>query len=223
MLGPRLTAASSRERWRPRPCPANSARPRFLVILALAAQLRGNPTEREAAFAELLRLEAAHQTTCGPATHAPVAIHVGGLEGELEDEGALASLFGRFGTVLAATLRVRREVKNGKQVVSWALVSFGSAAEAQAAIDASADLSAHYAGLVMRTVDEAQVAQSPGAMGDVMRIGCRDTAPCARSGSSNNERTGFYSRSRHLGATVAVEAPFPIEAPLASFRRLSHS
>ena len=35
------------------------------------------------------------------------AIHVGGLEGELEDEAALGSLFGRFGAVLAVTLRVR--------------------------------------------------------------------------------------------------------------------
>ena len=47
------------------------------------------------------------------------AIHVGGLEGALEDEAALSALFGRFGTVLAATLRVRREVKDGKPVVSW--------------------------------------------------------------------------------------------------------
>ena len=63
------------------------------------------------------------------------AIHVGGLEGdELEDEAKLATLYGRFGTVLAATLRVRRE--DGK--VSWALVSFGSAAGAGAALDGTA-------------------------------------------------------------------------------------
>jgi hypothetical protein len=135
---------------------------------SLASRLRGDATEREAAFAELLRLEADHTAT-PTATTIPVAIHVGGLEGRLEDEAELASLFGRFGTVLAATLRVRREVKNGKQVVSWALLSFGSAAEAQAAIDAAADLRAQHVGLVLRAVDEAQVAQSAGAMGDVMR------------------------------------------------------
>ena len=49
-------------------------------------------------------------------------IHVGGLEGELEDEKKLVTLFGRYGTVLAATLRVRRGIKNGKAVVSWCVV-----------------------------------------------------------------------------------------------------
>ena len=82
---------------------------------------------------------------------------------------ALASLFGRFGTVLAATLRVRREVKNGKAVVSWALVSFSSAAEAEAALAGSADLAAQHTGLVTRKVDEVQAAHSTGAMGEVMR------------------------------------------------------
>jgi len=94
----------------------------------LAAQLAsGGADAREASYAELLAIEAEHHRLhdanaagrggggCGG-----VAIHVGGLEGpELEDETALASLFGRFGTVLAATLRVRREVKHGKAVVSW--------------------------------------------------------------------------------------------------------
>ena len=55
----------------------------------------------------------------------PVVVHVGGLEGVLEDEAALAALFGRFGVVLAATLRVRREVKHGKQVTGPTAISHG--------------------------------------------------------------------------------------------------
>jgi hypothetical protein len=51
-------------------------------------------------------------------------------------------------------------------VVSWALVSFGSVAEARAALDGAADL--HAPGLVVRKVDEIQAAHSAGAMGEVM-------------------------------------------------------
>ena len=80
-------------------------------------------------------------------------IHIGGLgasnsalgSGVLEDELALAELFGQFGEVLEVTLRLRRE--GGK--VSWALLSYGSADEAQvkqppqnssALLDAESDL-----------------------------------------------------------------------------------
>eukprot|EP01048_Picozoa_sp_COSAG05_P024010 COSAG05_NODE_5453_length_1169_cov_1.528037_1_plen_207_part_01 len=103
----------------------------------LVAKLRGSAGEREAAYTELFRREAEHHAKNGGSrggrgtdsgsTRMPSAIHVGGLEGELEDEVALAKVFGRFGTVLAATLRVRREGKK----VSWALVSFGSVEQAQ--------------------------------------------------------------------------------------------
>jgi hypothetical protein len=71
--------------------------------------------------------------------------------------------------VLAVTLLVRHEVKAGKQVVSWALVSFCSAAGAQAALDGTADLSAQHTGMVTKKVDEMQATQSTGAMGEVMR------------------------------------------------------
>ena len=115
----------------------------------IAAQLASGADARQAAYTELLLIEAEHHLH-GNTSHrgdvgSAVSIHVGGLEGELEDEKALASLFGRFGTVLAATLRVRREVKNGKAVVSWALVSFSSTAEAEAALAGSADLAAQRA------------------------------------------------------------------------------
>ena len=40
-----------------------------------------------------------------------IAVHVGGLDGELEDEAALTALFSRFGSVIAATVRVRVSIK----------------------------------------------------------------------------------------------------------------
>ena len=36
-------------------------------------------------------------------------VHVGHVQGDLEDEARLAETFSRFGTVLAVTLRRRRE------------------------------------------------------------------------------------------------------------------
>ena len=92
-------------------------------------------------------------------------IHVGGLEGEeLEDEAKLEKLFSRFGTVVALTLRTRREGKK----VSWALVSFHTAEEASRALDGVQYLSPQHE-LVARSVDEEQVVHSTGAMGEVMR------------------------------------------------------
>eukprot|EP01048_Picozoa_sp_COSAG05_P016241 COSAG05_NODE_2066_length_3619_cov_2.043466_3_plen_99_part_00 len=75
----------------------------------------------------------------------------------------------RFGSVIAATLRIRREVKNGKQVVSWALVSFASGAEANEALHAEKELQAVWPALVVRKVDELHAAMSTGAMGGVMK------------------------------------------------------
>ena len=53
-------------------------------------------------------------------------------------------------------------------MVSWALVSFRAAAEAQAAIDGAAQR-AITSDLVVRALDEATAAHSTGAMGEVMR------------------------------------------------------
>ena len=114
-----------------------------------------------------------------------VCIHVGGLEGpELEDEDKLAKLFGRFGTVLATTLRIRCEVKDGKQVVSWALVSFRSGEDAEAALNT--DLRAEFPTLVMRKVDELHAANSTGAMREVIKqhLEVRAAASPAASPSS---------------------------------------
>ena len=94
-------------------------------------------------------------------------MHVGGLEGELEDEAKLAAALGRFGSVVAVTLHKRREVQNGTQVVSWALLTFAEQAEAEAALDGSASLGVD--GLVVRSVDTQQALGSTGGMGEVMR------------------------------------------------------
>jgi hypothetical protein len=165
---------AARERWRTGTEALSRKREIAAQAERLAAQLGGGAEEREAALSAIFKLEAEHSSRhanrLGAGSVVPTAIHVGGLEGPaLEDEGALAELFGRFGTVLAVTLRVRREVKDGKQVVSWALVSFSSAEEAQAALTGTKDLAATHSALVTRKMDEVQAAHSTGGMGNVMR------------------------------------------------------
>lgn len=134
----------------------------------LVTLLGEGPAERKEAF-EALEARAARGLQGGSSSSRGIhatAIHVGGLEGEeLEDEANLERLFGRFGTVVATTLRRRRE--DGK--VSWALVSFRTDEEARAALDGMQDLAARYTGLVTRSVDEIQAVYSTGAMGAVMR------------------------------------------------------
>ena len=95
---------------------------------------------------------------------APTCVHVGGLEGTLEEEDALTEVFSQFGTLLAVTVRIRREGKK----VSWALVSYGSAQEADRCLAGTAALTSKYPGIVARRVDEEQALQSKGAMGQVM-------------------------------------------------------
>ena len=127
----------------------------------LAALLAGDKPQRAAAYEELTALangDGAEQTT----RLSVASVHVGGLEGELEDEAKLAAALGGFGSVVAVTLCERRETKNGKHVVSWALLTFAEQAEAQAALDGSASLGVD--GLVVRTVDTQQALGSTGAM-----------------------------------------------------------
>ena len=154
-----------------------------LVLVSLSPAASIDPSDIDHVW-DVLRTDAS-------AGGVSTAIHVGGVEGELEDEDALTALFSRFGTVLASTLRVRHEVKGGKQVVSWALVSFGSGAEAQAALDGTAVLSdpehGGYPGLVTRKVDEVKATHSVGAMGEVMRnhASARAAAVRASGGGAN--------------------------------------
>eukprot|EP01046_Picozoa_sp_COSAG06_P054339 COSAG06_NODE_9647_length_1852_cov_1.118654_2_plen_439_part_01 len=93
-------------------------------------------------------------------------IHVGGLEGDdLEDEAKLAKLFGKFGTVAATTLRLRRIEEEGVRKVSWALISFATTGEADAAV-AGVQLLAQPT-LVAKKLDLSQAMTSTGSMMDV--------------------------------------------------------
>eukprot|EP01043_Picozoa_sp_COSAG02_P012568 COSAG02_NODE_486_length_21363_cov_22.137509_11_plen_1562_part_00 len=89
-------------------------------------------------------------------------LHVGGIEGELEDEEQLRELFSQFGDVDTVTLRRRREGKK----VSWALITFASPESVSQAVDAQSKLKND--GLVVRPVDMAMVKRSTGAMSQVM-------------------------------------------------------
>ena len=92
---------------------------------------------------------------------------VGGLEGELEEEPRLKALLARFGTVLVATVRYRREpaTDSSPAKVSWALCTFSTPAEADAAIAGSGSLGV--ANLVTRQLDLEQALGSTGSMGAV--------------------------------------------------------
>ena len=129
----------------------------------LAQSLGAAPDRRAAAYTELTALAHgdAPDATTGLAT---ATLHIGGLEGEaLEDEVKLAERLGRFGTVLAVTLRERREA--GK--VSWALVTYAEAAESERALEgAAAELGAE--SVVVRRMDTQQALGSTGAMNHVM-------------------------------------------------------
>lgn len=94
----------------------------------------------------------------------PTCVHVGGLVGALEDEDALSEVFSQFGSLLAVTIRIRREGKK----VSWALVSFNAAEEADKCLAGMPTLSKKYPGIVAHRVDEGQALKSTGAMGQVM-------------------------------------------------------
>lgn len=86
-------------------------------------------------------------------------IHVGGIEGYLEDEERLKELFSAYGIVDAVTLRIRRV--DGK--VSWALIHFKSAACVKRAVAAAAKLKKKE-GIVVRPVDEEKANSSTGMM-----------------------------------------------------------
>ena len=89
-------------------------------------------------------------------------LHVGGIEGELEDEVQLRELFSQFGGIDTVTLRRRREGKK----VSWALITFESPEGVSQAVGAQSWLKND--GLVVRPVDIGMVKRSTGAMSQVM-------------------------------------------------------
>jgi hypothetical protein len=84
---------------------------------------------------------------------APTCLHIGGIQGSLEDEALLTDLFSPFGTVVAVTLRIRREGKK----VSWALVSYSDVDGADKCLSSIGKLAETHPGLVANHVDEQQV------------------------------------------------------------------
>ena len=83
----------------------------------LATLLAGDKPQRASAYDELTALangDGAEQTT----QLSVASVHVGGLEGELEDEAKLAAALGSLGSVVAVALRTRPEIQNGTQAVS---------------------------------------------------------------------------------------------------------
>jgi len=79
----------------------------------------------------------------------------------------LAILFEKFGTVIATTLRRRRVVENGKQKVSWALISFAEPSQAKAAVAGAESLG--FPEMVIRTMDMDQAMNSKGDMSQVAK------------------------------------------------------
>ena len=121
--------------------------------------------------ARLRKLEKQRQGTADPepkaaSGHAGIerTLHVGGIQGEIEDEAKLEELFGQFGTVEKVTLRRRREGKK----VSWALVTYREATSAARATAAATGLSESHS-LVVRVLDQTQASESTGAMQHIFK------------------------------------------------------
>ena len=98
--------------------------------------------------------------------------HVGSLSAFIEDsaekmkeyEALLKEKLKDYGTVCNVVLRIRNEEATGK--VSWALVSFSTPKEAQAAIAAASELEQKL-GWIVRAVDAERVKRSTGGMNNV--------------------------------------------------------
>ena len=124
------------------------------------ALIAGGKTEREAAYAVLTAL--AHGDNADvQGTLASASLHVSGAigEGELEDEGRLAEAVGKFGSVLAVTLR-----REGASC--WALLTLGEAEEPQASVAGAASLGV--SGLEVRALDTQAALGEAGGMGEAM-------------------------------------------------------
>lgn len=135
-----------------------------MAVARITTLLHGSKDDRDAALTELAALSQGDDA--GTTTNmSSSSIHIGGLKGELEDEAKLADAFGRFGTVLAVTLRSRREVQDGNQLVSWALLTYAQEQEARLAVEGATQLE----GVIVRSLNTQQALGSTGAMGSVMR------------------------------------------------------
>eukprot|EP01043_Picozoa_sp_COSAG02_P020973 COSAG02_NODE_1052_length_14953_cov_6.064023_2_plen_907_part_00 len=91
-------------------------------------------------------------------------LHVGGIQGDIEDEAKLEELFEQFGAVETVILRRRREGKK----VSWALVTYHEAESVAQATAVAAELS-ESSGLIVRAMDQDQASQSTGEMSKILK------------------------------------------------------
>ena len=122
-------------------------------------------------------------------TIAPTCLHVGAIQGSIEDEVRLSEIFSRFGTVLAVTLRIRREGKK----VSWALISFSNVSEADSCLAGIAELSKQHPGLVARQAPRCTA--SPVRRGRTALLTTVSTLVCRRT---SNWRTAKHMQVRLL-------------------------
>ena len=134
-----------------------------MACARLAASLSGGSADqRAAAYTELSALARgdAPDTTTGLAT---ATLRIGGLEGEaLEDEAKLVERLGRFGTVLAVTLR--REAGRAP----WALLTYADPSEAERALEGAAAPELGAESATVQRIDTQQALSSAGAMGEAM-------------------------------------------------------
>ena len=97
---------------------------------------------------------------------ASTPVHVGKLEGPLEDEAALAEFCRSYGLVLAVTIRRKHTFSDKGVKKSWALVSFASEEAASKCIDADGVL-VKGTRLKISKLDDRSTT-STGAMGETM-------------------------------------------------------
>ena len=98
-----------------------------------------------------------------------VPVHIGNIPTAMATEDAVLTAFRKFGSVLAATLRFRDSMRDGKPLLSWAIVSFTSTEGANVAVaKAATELGAP--GLKVHVLDADQALASTGEMGRVMQL-----------------------------------------------------
>eukprot|EP01046_Picozoa_sp_COSAG06_P066922 COSAG06_NODE_17109_length_960_cov_1.552846_1_plen_285_part_10 len=131
--------------------------------MRINAAIAGGKPERETAYAALTAITHGDNADVA-ATLASASLHVSGAllgEGELDEEAKLAEVFAQFGSVLAVTLR-----REGASC--WALLTFGEAGQAQAAVAGEVESRA-VRGLEVRALDTQQAFGETGSMGEAMR------------------------------------------------------
>jgi hypothetical protein len=150
-----ILAAEAQTQVQPEPEPERDSAG---MVGRIVAAIAGDKSQRETAYVSLTCIAHGDNEEVA-ATVASASVHVSGAE--LENEGKLAELFGKFGTVLAATLR-----REGN--ASWALMTFDEAESAQAAV-AGAAKSLGVSGLAVRALDTQEALGEAGLLGEVMR------------------------------------------------------